>query len=183
MKNFLAFFLIIFVFSACQNVERTEKPDDLIGEEKMVDVLTELAILQSARNVNKNILEDAGIKPYQYVYEKHDIDSLQLERSNAYYTENLTIYENIFERVRDRLQRVKEARDSIEEEEERIQDSISRLDSVAALDSISGDSISSGLERDSIREQDSVRNNVRDIRRRNFLSRDSLASSGENRRR
>ncbi|MDT0685177.1 DUF4296 domain-containing protein [Autumnicola psychrophila] len=177
MKNILLFFLVVILFSGCRNIERTEKPDDLIGEEKMVDVLTELAILQSARNLNKTVLEDAGIKPYQYIYEKHDIDSLQLERSNDYYTENFTTYEIIFERVRDRLQRVKEARDSIQQEEERIQDSISKLDSVAAQDSIPNDSL-----RDSIRRQDSI-NDVRDIRRRNFISRDSLISSREDRRR
>ncbi|MDT0690712.1 DUF4296 domain-containing protein [Salegentibacter sp. F188] len=171
MKNFLLLFLVIIVSSGCRNIEQTEKPDDLIAEEKMVDVLTELAILQSARNVNKRILEDAGIKPYQYIYEKHNIDSLQLERSNAYYTENLSTYEGIFERVRDRLQGIKEVRDSIQKEEERMQDSISELDSI-----VEPDSVSTG----SIREQDFLRG-VRDIRRRNFLSRDSLVTSGENR--
>ena len=139
----------------------------------MVDVLTELAILQSARNLNKGVLEDAGIKPYQYIYEKHNIDSLQFERSSAYYTENFSSFESIFERVRDRLQRMKEERDSILEEE-RIQDSISELDS-GVEDSISTESV-----RESRRAQDSIRD-VRDIRRRNFLSRDSLVSSGANR--
>lgn len=162
MKNFLIILFVVFCFSACRNIERTERPDDLIGEEKMVDVLTELAILQSARNVNKTILEDVGIKPYEYIYEKHNIDSLQFERSSNYYTENFTAFENIFERVRDRLQRMKEARDSIQEEEERIQDSILKLNPEV---------------RDSIRAQDSIRD-LYDKRRRDFMARDSIIPSG-----
>ncbi|MDT0643432.1 DUF4296 domain-containing protein [Zunongwangia sp. F363] len=139
-KKLFTISLVFLLFCACQNVERTERPEDLIAENKMVDVLTELAILQSARNLNRNVLEEAGIHPEEYIYEKYDIDSLQFQNSNDYYSENFVQYERIYEQVRDRLEAIKRVRDSIQEEEVRIEDSIARLDSISR-DSISRDSI------------------------------------------
>ncbi|WP_373057722.1 DUF4296 domain-containing protein [Zunongwangia sp. H14] len=147
IKKILFILISFFLLCACQNIERTERPDDLIGEDKMVDVLTELAILQSARNLNKNVLEEAGIHPEEYIYNKYDIDSLQFQNSNDYYTENFTEYEHIFTRVKDRLEKVKIVRDSIREEEVRVEDSIARLDSIS---------------RDSIKELRGNNINVRD---------------------
>ncbi|MDT0675137.1 DUF4296 domain-containing protein [Autumnicola musiva] len=129
-KKLSVLFISLLLISACQDIERTERPDNLIGEDKMVDVLTELSILQSARNLNRNIIEEAGIQPENYIYKKYNIDSLQFQESNDYYSENFTIYEGIFQRVKERLEKIKTIRDSIREEEVRIEDSIARMDSI-----------------------------------------------------
>ena len=89
---------------SCQDVQKTEKPDDLIPEDKMIDVLTELSLVHAARNYNKFKLENTGINPDEYIYEKFDIDSLQFEKSNDYYSEQYTQYERIYDSVKVRLQ-------------------------------------------------------------------------------
>lgn len=109
---------------SCQDVERTEKPDDLIPEEKMVEVLTELSLLHAARNYNKNLLEETGLNPTTHLWNKYDIDSLQFVRSSDYYSENYRQYEQIYDQVKERLELLKVTYDSIREEEERIQDSL-----------------------------------------------------------
>lgn len=130
---------------SCQNIERSEKPDNLIAEDKMVEVLTEISLLNSARNFNKRLFESTGLSPEAYIYEKYDIDSIQFERSNNYYSENYDNYENIFSEVKDNLENMKVRLDSIREEEIRIQDSITAAEKVAdslkAVDSLKVDSL------------------------------------------
>ena len=119
-------------------MQKTEKPDDLIPEDKMIDVLTELSLVHAARNYNKFKLENTGINPDEYIYEKFDIDSLQFEKSNDYYSEQYTQYERIYDSVKARLQIMKSRLDSIREVEVRIEDSIKRVkkDSLRMKDSL-----------------------------------------------
>ncbi|MDR9456665.1 MAG: DUF4296 domain-containing protein [Salegentibacter sp.] len=154
-------FLLIFtvVFSACQNVEKTKKPDNLIAEDKMVEVLTEISIMTSARNFNKRKFEATGIKPEEYIYEKFEIDSLQFEQSNAFYAENYTQYENIYRQVKENLQSMKDKLDSIREVERKVNDSI--LAAEEGLDSLQIDSLkvkSDSLKLEQDRKLDSLIN-------------------------
>ena len=124
----------------------------------MVEVLTELSLVNAARNYNKQKLEETGIKPEEYIYEKFDIDSLQFERSNDYYTEKYDQYERIYDSVKVRLQILKTRLDSLREIEVRIEDSIklAKKDSLKALDSLSVDSLKTGSlkskKRDSLKK-------------------------------
>lgn len=126
-------FLVILV--SCQEVQRTPKPDHLIPEDKMVEVLTELSLLHGARSYNKTMMEEKGIAPYPYLMEKFGIDSAQLVQSNNYYTENYRQYNRIYERVKLRLESLLKEYDSLREIEERRMDSIRELeDSRDSLD-------------------------------------------------
>ena len=147
------------VFSACQSVEETKKPDNLIAEDKMVEVLTEISIMTSARNFNKRKFEATGIKPEEYIYEKFGIDSLQFERSNAFYAANYMQYENIYRQVKENLQGMKDKLDSIREVERKVNDSI--LAAKEGLDSLQVDSLrvrSDSLKLEQDRKSDSLIN-------------------------
>ncbi|PTX44553.1 uncharacterized protein DUF4296 [Christiangramia gaetbulicola] len=157
-RNSVLYLFLFIVLASCQDLEKTEKPDDLIPEDKMVEVLTELSLVNAARNYNKQKLEETGIKPKEYIYEKFDIDSLQFERSNDYYTEKYDQYERIYDSVKVRLQILKTRLDSLREIEVRIEDSIklAKKDSLKALDSLSVDSLKTGSlkskKRDSLKK-------------------------------
>ncbi|HSP12052.1 MAG TPA: DUF4296 domain-containing protein [Salegentibacter sp.] len=146
MKSRLYSIFFILIFAGCQNVEKTEKPDNLIAEDKMVEVLTEISIMTSARNFNKRKFESTGIKPEVYIYEKFGIDSLQFERSSDFYAANYDQYENIYSRVKENLQVMKVKLDSIRDVERRINDSILAAD--GGLDSLQIDSLR--IENDSL---------------------------------
>jgi hypothetical protein len=123
MKKIAGFILIFVILASCQNIEKTPKPKDLISEDKMVEVLTDMTLMQSARNFNKQQFEKTGFTPKNFIYEKYGIDSLQFERSNNYYAEKYTIYEGVYRRVKDSLEVLKVKMDSIRDEEIRLQDS------------------------------------------------------------
>ncbi|WP_300435720.1 DUF4296 domain-containing protein [Christiangramia sp.] len=135
----LASFLLIFSVS-CQDLKKSERPEDLISESKMIDVLTEISLLHAARNYNKQKLENTGVNIDSYIYEKFDIDSLQLERSNDWYAEQYTQYERIYDSVKARVQVMKNRLDSIREIEVKKEDSIKKAkkDSLAILNSLQG---------------------------------------------
>ena len=63
--------LVLTLFVSCYDIEKPEKPKDLLSEDKMVDVLVEISIMSSAKGINKRILENNGIKPVEYIYKKH----------------------------------------------------------------------------------------------------------------
>jgi len=126
---------------SCQNIEEVKKPDNLISEDKMVDVLTELSILNSAKNKNKRILEATGLQPDTYLYSKYKIDSLQLAESTTYYAKKYDQFEGIYQKVKQNLEVMKSKMEVIREEEQRIEDSIRALDIKSKKDSLGIDSL------------------------------------------
>ena len=133
MKKLLGILTALILLASCQDIDRTPKPDNLIPEDKMVEVLTELSILHGARSYNKSLMEEKGINAYPYLTNKFGIDSVQLVQSNNYYAENYKEYQMIYDRVKERLEILMEQYDSIREMEKEKKDS---LRSVPGKDSI-----------------------------------------------
>jgi acyl carrier protein len=133
--KFVKVFLIICVFWSCQNIKEIKKPDNLIPEDEMVEVLTELNLLNSAKNYNKRLLEKTGMQPDKYLYNKYDIDSLQLAESTTYYAKKYDKFDGIYQKVKQNLEAMKAKLIVIRDEEQRIEDSIRALDTLN-LDSL-----------------------------------------------
>lgn len=102
----------------------------MISEDKMVEVLTDLSIINSAKNFNKRFLEETGIRPNTYLYEKHEIDSLQLAKSTEYYAKKYDRLDRIYSRVKVNLEKMKGDLETVRAEEERIEDSIRMADTL-----------------------------------------------------
>ena len=79
-------------------------PDNLIAEEKMVDILYDMSLISVSKGINKRILENNGMKPKKYILKKYNIDSLQFVASNQYYSKDLETYLSIYEEVLNKLQ-------------------------------------------------------------------------------
>ena len=159
----------MFLMVSCQERQRTSKPENLIPESKMVDVLTELSLLHGARSYNKTMMEEKGIAPYPYLMEKYGIDSAQLVQSNNYYAENYRQYNRIYERVKSRLEVLLKEYDSLREIEERRRDSIRDLQPRDSLelqtlpkDSLGIDTTMGRLPQPVSRNINSFRRSVRD---------------------
>ena len=93
----------------------------------MVEVLTELSLLNSAKNYNKRFLEETGFKPDEFLLQKYDIDSLQLAQSTQFYARNYTRFESMYERVQRNLETLKREIEIKQKKEEQIRDSIVQL--------------------------------------------------------
>ncbi|CAL65099.1 DUF4296 domain-containing protein [Christiangramia forsetii] len=154
-RNIIVSFLTLILLGSCQDLKKSEKPKDLIPEAKMIDVLTEISLLHAARNYNKQKLENIGVDPDTYVYEKFDIDSMQFERSSNWYSEQYNQYEGIYDSVKARLQIMKTRLDSVRDIEIEIEDSIKQVkkDSIKALDSLKVDDSKKDFKVDSLKQE------------------------------
>jgi len=111
-------------FLSCQNIQYPEKPKNLIPENKMVEVLVDVYLFNAAKSINRLPLQQTGMTPHQFIYEKHNIDSIQYENSNAYYGADLNKYERIHNKVKDFLELKKREIDTTIAREKRRLDSI-----------------------------------------------------------
>lgn len=117
--SYILFALVMMV--SCQKAYEVSKPDELIGKEKMVEIITDMMILDAAGNVSDIPLKKNKISPYQLISEKYEIDSIQLKQNLNYYNtqfdENLEIYEEVkanVEAKRKALDKTNEDLDSIQ---------------------------------------------------------------------
>lgn len=87
---------------SCESKTNLEKPEDLIPQDQMIDLLVDMNLANGARSVkNKNLQKD---KNYMYlVYKKYNIDSTRFANSNLYYTSEVEVYKKIFQEVDERL--------------------------------------------------------------------------------
>lgn len=97
--------ILILLFFACQSVEKFPKPERVIPEDKMVNMLVDMALLKAAKSTGREQLEASGINPETYFYEKYQVDSILFKNNLSYYTNNLKNYEKIYLRVIDTLEK------------------------------------------------------------------------------
>lgn len=110
-----SFFFIIALLISCQNRYRVPEPEKLIEEEKFINILTDMMILDAAANVSDVPLKKNDISSYQFLSEKYDIDSVQLKENLAYYNsqfdENLEIYKLVKEKIEAKRQALDEKKE------------------------------------------------------------------------
>jgi len=129
MKRILCIYVSLLLVS-CYNTYKPKKPENLLSKDKMVEVIVDMALFSSVKGLNKYELQQYGVLPEDYIYEKHHIDSLQFALSNEYYTYDIDDYESIYETVFDSLQVLKtklQEQETEEMEAKRKKDSIRRL--------------------------------------------------------
>lgn len=139
MKHKLvAISLGFLIFTSCYNVDKPEKPEHLLTESEMVAVLTDMAIMSSAKGINKKKIEKNGITPKPFIFKKHNIDSTIFSQSNNYYAYDIKTYNEIYDKVKDTLKALREIYKKIEVEEKKEK---VRLDSLQKIKAAKTDSI------------------------------------------
>ena len=124
MKKIAVLWSAILVIS-CGNI-KAKKPANLISEDRMVEVLYDVIIINTAKGVNKKLLQNNINNPINYIYRSHGIDSLQFAESNAYYTINTDKYKSIYDKVEMKLKAEKSQYEAIVGERKRVKDSIKK---------------------------------------------------------
>ena len=103
MKKFSFLFFCITTFLGCQNAP-IEKPDNLIDQDKMVDIMFDINVLEAMKSQTTLVLEANKINPNTYIYKKYNIDSLQFAKSDKYYASDVKKYKEIFDAVNKRIE-------------------------------------------------------------------------------
>ena len=102
MKLKLTLISLLF-FTSCYKIDRPEKPKSLIPKDKMVAILVNIALINSAKSVNRKTIENNGIVPERHIYKLHGIDSITFVKSNEYYAYQVKDYQDIYSKVKDSL--------------------------------------------------------------------------------
>lgn len=96
--------------ASCTGRTIYKKPDDLIDEDQMIALWTDIYIAKGAQNVKNTELE-RKINYLPFVYKKYKVDSAQFMRSNIYYTSKLEDYNRMFDQVLKNLEELKDKYD------------------------------------------------------------------------
>ena len=93
----------LMILSSCSQVEEVP-PENLIGEEKMADLIFELAVLDATKGfVPKDQKERIELDAGSF-YRFHQIDSAQFTSSNAYYAKQPKAYLRIVSMAKTKLE-------------------------------------------------------------------------------
>lgn len=111
MKKPLLLIAVLLVFVSCK--DSVQKPDNLIPEEKMQDILYDIALMEAIKVGDSKSLQEKGINPDTYIYQKYKIDSLQFSKSDQYYASDVKNYEKMYGKVLKRLEMKKAEIDSL----------------------------------------------------------------------
>jgi hypothetical protein len=137
MKQLAVIFSLgLFVFG-CKPQLKPEKPENLIPKDEMTLVLYDLFVVNSAKGIDRVLFENKGINPEVYILEKYNIDSTQFAKSNDYYAHDIEVYNDIIEKVKERITLEAEKFEVISKEEqnkERKRDSLKRKDLKMSLE-------------------------------------------------
>ena len=109
----ILFFILTVSYTSCQDVKKPEMPTDLISQDIMVDILTDVYISNASRNVNNKLIIKRNLQLDAIIYNKYNVDSLQFVLSNAYYSSDLKTYGKLLSQAKDRLVLLKKEKDSI----------------------------------------------------------------------
>jgi hypothetical protein len=104
-------FLCMISLLACSN-NPVPKPDRLLDDKVMTNILYDLALLQAADGSMPFKLTENNIKVNSYIYKKYAIDSLTFYQNQRYYAADIRQYKKMYQEVLDRLDRVKKQNES-----------------------------------------------------------------------
>ena len=91
----LTVILVSLLFWQCQDIKYPEAPENLIDKQTMIQIYTDAYLANASKNFNRTILLREQIALSEYIYKKYNVDSLQYEKSNAFYSVNLDEYKEM----------------------------------------------------------------------------------------
>ena len=110
MKQLLLIFFGVLIISCSNNP--VPKPDNLLSEEVIKDILFDAAIIQAAEVASPNGLANNNIKATTFIYEKYKIDSITYYQNQKYYAADVKKYKKMYKEVLKRLEEMQAASDT-----------------------------------------------------------------------
>jgi len=113
MKRFVFIMFCLLLFSACENKSKLFVPERLLTEPEMIDIMTDVQIIEADLNYRKTQDRDQGATPVDYsrltrsfydqLFEHYGITDSIFEQNIRYYTERPATLEKIMDSVSQRL--------------------------------------------------------------------------------
>ena len=112
IKITISIFFLLLILS-CKDHSLAYKPKNLIDELTMENIIYEAIMMDVMSTFKPKNKKYIGIVGSPYLFLKYNIDSLQLVKSNEYYTKNPKVMSKIYTKVLKRMQRSKDSIDNI----------------------------------------------------------------------
>lgn len=87
MKKLLFVFIGLLTISGCEDIPQVEKPEQLLDEEKYIDIFYELELLRVYQNRGASSVVIDSL--YLEVFKKHDTDTAFFRKSHEFYQTQL----------------------------------------------------------------------------------------------
>ncbi len=111
MKNILLILsLIFFAFVACDKLP-VEKPENLIKEKKMIDMLVDIHIAEATFNHMRydSIVKNSSSANFYYsILEKYEVPDSVFEKSFVFYTSSPKNFEKMYRKVMNKLSEIEQ---------------------------------------------------------------------------
>ena len=110
MRRFLCLLTVLLLAAACcgcGNRHREKKPEKLLSEEQMIDVMADVYLVEAMLTQKKQQGQpiDTLVEAYYgQVFEHHGITRRDLEENMAYYTRQPAVLEAVMDSVAQRLE-------------------------------------------------------------------------------
>ncbi|MFL1894716.1 DUF4296 domain-containing protein [Aquimarina sp. 2-A2] len=148
--------LFILMIIGCDSVEKVEKPEVLLEEDQMVEILTDIAFIKAAKSSHRSVLNEHNVDPEALIFNKYSIDSAVFAQNNAWYLSKIKVYKDIFTRVKANIDSAKSNYEILKKKEDSIQkitDSIQEIKQRDSLDNRNDKLRGSELDRIQKREK------------------------------
>ena len=113
MKKITSTIIALFVLVSCNNAP-IAKPENLIEEKVMTDILYDLMLLDAIKSQNPYDTIKKNIKPKEFIFKKYKIDSIQFVKSNQYYISQIDEYKKMYDAIHERLENEKKANELLQ---------------------------------------------------------------------
>ncbi len=87
MRKIIVLIMLFFVLS-CDKKFKAPKPDVLIEQPVMEDILYDISLLKAAKSKKFKVLNDNNVNAGAFIYKKYKIDSIILRQNIEYYATN-----------------------------------------------------------------------------------------------
>lgn len=102
MKKLLLSFLVIFIILVSCKDSPVKTPENVIDENKMVDILYDLSLLDAIKTQGFGSQQNYPTTT-QFLKNKYKIDSVTFANNVKYYASDIANYKKMYEKIRDRL--------------------------------------------------------------------------------
>jgi len=107
MKLLKVLFLFLILVS-CKKEQELTVPDCFLSEAEMVDVMVDVSLIKSAKSQGRKGLKDSGIKPLEYLFAKHGVDTIIIRENLEYYNADLNRSKDLNSKVVEIIKKRKE---------------------------------------------------------------------------
>lgn len=107
MQNRIRAIILFLTLSIVINCQKPviEKPEKLIDENTMVDIIYDLSILEAIKLQNAVSPDSIAINPNEFILKKYKVDSIQFAKNDKYYASDIKKYKKIYDKVAERIQK------------------------------------------------------------------------------